>query len=238
LKSPNVRRIFVFDWREKIMAINTKLTELIARAAQIKAQGMAARGNGVSHLHAVQSPAVDGMMLDVALSKVADAEKVLEAARSAARAAARAAGQKVSGLFSGSQFVNRSWAERIADEARAEGHEQGGKETIAMYAKINAPPPAEYKALGDAVRAAVARGELKGWFGKDKGGAPADAADLDAAEAEEQARVEAEAKVRAAAILRAAALRDSGGPPLPEPAPCSKAARIIAAGQKRRRGDY
>jgi hypothetical protein len=34
-----------------------------------------------------------------------------------------------------------------------------------MYARINAPPSPEFKALGDAVRAAVARGELKGFFG-------------------------------------------------------------------------
>jgi hypothetical protein len=213
----------------KIMAINSKLAELVARAAQIKAQGTAARGNGVSHLHAVP-PAVDGMMLDVALSKVADAEKALEAARSAARAAARAAGQKVSGLFSGSQFVNRSWAERIADEAREEGHEQGGKEMIAMYAKINAPPSPEFKALGDAVRKAIARGEFKGYFGipRDGAEAPSDAADdPDAAEAEAAARVEAEAKILAAKILAAAALRDSGGPPLPKPGP--KAQRILDA---------
>jgi hypothetical protein len=209
------------------MAINSKLAELIAKAEQIKAHGTAARGNGVSRLHAVPTLAVDGMMLNVALSKVAEAERVLEAARSAARAAARAAGQKVSGLFSGSQFVNRSWAERIADEARAEGHEQGGKEMIALYAKINAPPSPEYAALGRAVRAAVARGELKGWFGIPRDGDEAPS-DPDAAEAAEQARIEAEAKILAEKILAAGERARSDGSN-ERPPPTGKAKRILDA---------
>ena len=102
---------------------------------------------------------------------------------------------------------------------------------VAVYTKMAAPLSPEYKALGDAVRKAIAAGGFKSILGK--GGAPDAAADPDAAEAEAQAKITAEAKVRAEAILRAAALRDSGGPPLPESS--GKAARILAAARKAHR---
>jgi hypothetical protein len=65
--------------------------------------------------------------LDLALNRVRTAEENLESARAAARTAAKADGVKLEGLFSESRFVNRSWAERIADERGAESF-QNGKE--------------------------------------------------------------------------------------------------------------
>jgi hypothetical protein len=225
------------------MAINDKLAALIARAEQIKTQGTAARGNGVSRLHVAPSPAVDGMMLNVALGKVADAEKALEAARCAARAAARAAGQKVSGLFSGSQFVQRSWAERIADEAREEGANERNALLIKVF-KASSQPDPKYDGARRWAAEMLRRRRAAG-FGDDVqltpdqqtallNGTLAPAADPaaaeDAAEAAEQARIEAEAKIKAEAILAAARLRGSGGPPLPEPT--GKAKRILDAAAK------
>jgi hypothetical protein len=79
----------------------SKLAELQARARAMTSSVIVPSGNG---------RATDPVAL--ALARVSTAERNLEEARSAARAAARAAGQKVSGLFSDSQFVGRGTAER------------------------------------------------------------------------------------------------------------------------------
>jgi hypothetical protein len=222
LKSPDVWRIFTIDLENRMA--NPFLDVLRARANALKSKSgvIVPSGNGVN-----------ANSLDLALARCATAEANLESARATARAAAKASSVPIAGLFQSSRFVNRSWAERIADEARAEGRD----EMIALYKRLSEPPTPEEKAMGDAVRAAVRAGGFKSILGKDKGAAAVD--DLDAAEAEAAAKVEEEAKARAELILRAAALRDSGGPPLPEPAPGSKAARILAAGRKahQRQGD-
>jgi hypothetical protein len=196
--------------------------------AGLSAKVQAAHGN-VTTLRSV--PAVDRMMLDVALGKIAAIEKTLEAARDAARAAARRAGVSGSYLFEATSFIPRSSGRRWRDE----GIEQGKAEMIALYTRLNAPPSPEFKALGDAVRREIARGGFKSILGKDKG---AVADDPDAlAEAEAEAKIMAEAKTTADAILAAARLRDAGGPPLPEPT--GKAKRILDAARKahRRQGD-
>jgi len=195
----------------------------------VKAQ-REARGNGVSRLHAVPTPAVDRMMLDVALGKVAAIEKTLAGARSDARSAAARAGVSGSYLFEATEFIPRTTGHRW----KSEGFEQGKAEMIAIYTRLLAPPTPEEKAMGDAVRAAIARGAFKDILGKDKGAA---ADDPDAAEAEAQARITAEAKEKAEAILAAARLREAGGPRLPEPT--GKAKRILDAAAKahRRQGD-
>jgi hypothetical protein len=212
---------------------NSLLAELQRRAQAIKSGRVA-----------VPVPTYNGAntnSLDLALARCAAAEENLESARASARAVAKAQGVKISGLFSESRFIRRESGERWADEARAEGHEQGGKEMIAMYAKINAPPSPEYVALGRAVRAAVARGELKGFFGTPRGNTPADGKETEAAEeaaeAAAAAEVEARAKINAEKIFAAARLRDSGGPPLPEPT--GKAKRILDAAKAahRKQGD-
>jgi hypothetical protein len=197
-----------------------------------------ARANAIKSKSGVIVPSGNGVnanSLDLALARCATAEANLESARAAARTVARSAGVKISGLFSESQFVMRGTAERWADEARAEGRD----EMVALYTRINARPTPQEKAMGDAVRAAIARGAFRDILGK--GGAPADAAaDLDPdalAEAEEQTRITAEAKAKAEQILAAARLRDAGGPRLPEPT--GKAKRILDAAAKahRRVGD-
>jgi hypothetical protein len=199
---------------------NSKLAALLARRVQ---------GGG--------SVPSTGMSLAAACVAVERAEQALEGARAQVRAAARREGVKISGLFSESQFVMRGTSERWAEEARAEGHERGREEVVAAYKMLLAPPSGEFAALAQAVRKAIAAGGFKDILGKDQGGAPADAADAGAAEAQEQARVTAEAKVRAEAILAAARLRDSGGPPLP--APTGKAKRILDAARAahRKMGD-
>ena len=92
----------------------SKLAELQARARAIKSSVILPSGNGAN-----------ANSLDLALSRVAVAERNLEEARSAARAAARQSGVKISGLFSESLFVSRATAERWTDETRAESYEAG-----------------------------------------------------------------------------------------------------------------
>jgi hypothetical protein len=196
----------------------SKLAELQARARAVTSGVIVPSSNGAN-----ADP------VDMALGRVATAEANLESARAAARTVARSAGVKISGLFSESQFVGRGTAERWADEARAEGRDQGFRETVAAYTRMLAPPSGEFAALAVAVRKAIAAGGFRSILGKDK--APTDAADSDAAEAEEQARIEVEAKILAEKILAAGERARSDGSN-ERPAPTGKAARILAAARK------
>jgi hypothetical protein len=213
----------------------------------VKAQ-REARGNGVSHLHAVPA-AVEQMMLTTALGKVTEIEKALEAARDAARAAARRAGVSLSCLFENTAFIARSTGHRWRDE----GIEQGKAERDAVFLRVaeavRNPDPRFAGVAQQLRRMRIGAGcsptedrpgddeRISRYLRRGFDGATAVADDPDAIEAEAQARIEAEAKLRAEAILRAAALRDSGGPPLP--APGRKAQRILDAARAahRRMGD-
>jgi hypothetical protein len=202
----------------------------------------ASRFNGSSS--SPGTPAVDRMMLDVALGKVAAIEKTLEAARDAARVTARRAGVSLSNLFGETAFVPRSTASRWCDEAREEGANERNALLIRVFQSSAKPDPKFDGARAWAAR--MLRDRRAAGFADDAQLTPEQQTALingtlvaadpgaaeEAAEAEAQARIEANAKVNAEKILAAARLRDAGGPPLPEPAPGSKAARIIAAAKK------
>ena len=67
-------------------------------------------------------PSIGGTVtLASALARVEAAEQALEAARAQAKAAARREGRSVSGLFAEGRFVSRATAEKWTDEARREG---------------------------------------------------------------------------------------------------------------------
>jgi hypothetical protein len=150
--------------------------------------------------------------LELARVRVAKAEAELESARAVMRTAAKAAGVKLGGIFAESLFVSRATSERWADEARDEGR----AEMTAAYRMLLAPPSPELAALGDAVRKAIAAGGFKDILGKDKGGAPADAA----------------ADLAQQILAAAERARSDGSNERPEPA--GLAGKIVAAGKARR----
>jgi hypothetical protein len=234
LKSPNVRRIFVSELEHPMDFKKPSITEIVRAQRE-------ARGNGSSPVHSV--PAVDRMMLDVALGKVAAIEKTLEAARSDARSAARRAGVSGSYLFEATSFIPRSTGHRWRDEGIEQGKAQRANEIIRALQAAQNPDP---KFAGVRAWAAqmLRRRRAAGFADDDvltddqctallRGTLVAD--DPDAIEAEAEAKITAEAKVKAEAILAAAALRDAGGPSLPDPPKGSLAARVIDAGKARRR---
>jgi len=89
---------------------------------------------GVTHLHTSVNRTLSAT-LDIALDRVATAEKVLEAARSDARSAARRAGVSLSHLFGECSFIKRETGERWRDEARAAGGEQRVREIVGIFAE-------------------------------------------------------------------------------------------------------
>ena len=165
--------------------------------------------------------------LDLALSRVAVAEKNLEEARSAARVAARRAGVSGSYLFEATSFIPRSTGHRWRDEALEQGKAERTQLLIRVAEAVRNPDP-RFAGVGEALRRGMERGAFSAIIGETT--STADDVDDDA---EAAARVEAEAKAKAEAILAAAALRDAGGPPMPKPGP--KAQKILDAGTARRR---
>jgi hypothetical protein len=168
------------------------------------------------------------------------AESELESARAAMRSAAAAAGIERAGLFSGSAFISRETGERWADEARREGEKAHrilvdhllmaqGKDPDVERARIKAEMPA---------RAAAIKADLDRWHAEMTA-----AGFFDAVEAKDYARAgqilathyagvgKGQAIVRAAARARMSA--DAAGE-VPPPPKGSLAARIIAAGARRR----
>jgi hypothetical protein len=131
------------------------------------------------------------------------------------RAAAKAAGVKLGSLFAESLFVSRARAEEWCDTARAEGRD----EMVALYTRLAAPAP-EFKALGDAVRATIARGGFKNFLRGD---------DVASADETQEAEAAARAKATADAIIRAGERARSDGSN-ERPAPTGLAKRIVDSG--------
>jgi hypothetical protein len=217
------------------------LDDLIARSLRIKAEGAAARGNGVTHLRSVPA-AVERMALAAALSRVSEIEVQLEEARSSARSTARRAGASLENLFGETAFVPRGTAQRWRDEGRAAGGEQRVQEiTRALQAGANPDPKfAAARAWGKEM---LHRRRAAG-FADDAELSPEQntallrgtlvAQDSDAAEAEAQARVTAEAKATADAIIQAGE-RARSDPSDERPLPGGLAGKILKAGERRRK---
>jgi hypothetical protein len=84
-------------------------------AFRSRASGTQVGGNGA------------GGSVNLALERVAVAEKNLQAAREAARAAARQAGVSLDGLFASGAYIARSTGERWRDEGFEAGRRKGEK---------------------------------------------------------------------------------------------------------------
>jgi hypothetical protein len=191
--------------------------DLSSFVASVQA-AQAAESNGTGlHRLPITSNGANTDPLALALARVASAEQNLEAARDAAKAAARAARVPIVGLFSDTRFTSRYIARETGERWRDAGREQGRLETLAGVRIATAPPTGKYAELARAVAAAIDRGEFRKILGGE--GASGDP--------------DAEAKANADAILKAAELRDRGGPAMPRPA--GLAAKVIKAGERRRR---
>jgi hypothetical protein len=191
-------------------------------------------------------PSIGGTpTLASAMARVEAAEQILSAARAAARAAAKAEGKSTRYLFDGHPYVARSSAEKWVDEARAEGWRDGHAFLSDALSRANRPPdpadplyhiakrlernraagvtPADLARLRDRMEAAGAFAAMQAG---DVEKAARICADL---QREEAGHVTGERIVRAAARARMSADTEV---PLPEKG--SFAAKVIAAGKKRR----
>jgi hypothetical protein len=190
--------------------------------AGLGAKAQAGHGN-VTPLRSV--PAVDRLMLDVALGKIAEIERTLEGARDAARATARRAGVSGSYLFGETRFLPRSTAQRWRDEALERGKAERTALLIRVAEAVKNPDP-RFAGVGEALRRGMERGAFNTILGE------ADPNALDEAEAEAEAA--ARAKTTAEQILAAGErARRDGANERPEPTGLAK--KILDAGRKAHR---
>jgi hypothetical protein len=177
--------------------------------------------------------------VDLALARCATAEANLQSARAAARAAAKAHGVKLAGLFQSSQFVNRSWAERIADERGHEEYEAGKQEAYRELTRIF---------CGGNYEAALAQAKVSMKVGeKHAGRVQAEMRDAGFFDAVEAGKLKLAGKIlrelfpdgdrRNAQLARqiiAAGVRRDSDPSNERPDPTGLAKQIVDAGRKRR----